>query len=201
METYWFRKHESWEYLRYLQSRGSLPWVCIGDYNAILNSDENQGRIPKPNHCMEEFWSVLLYCGLVDLRFQGNSFTWRNGRHGDDFVQERLDRACATIEWRELFPHSRVVNLQASYSDHDPIMLTTQVDVHAARRKKIPKRFEEKWASHSDCEVVIFEIWNGEISMGSPMYILFEKIKKCRMALVGWSRSMGNSKTKLDEKK
>ena len=70
-----------------------------------------------------------------------------------------------------------------------------------ARRKKIPKRFEEKWASHLDCEAVILESWNGEISMDSPMYRLFEKIKKCWMALVGGCRNMGNSKTKLDEKK
>ena len=74
---------------------------------------------------MEEFKSVLLYCGLVDHGYQGNNFTWRNGRHGAALVQERLDRACATIEWRELFPCSRVVHLQASYLDHDPIMLTT----------------------------------------------------------------------------
>ena len=37
--------------------------------------------------------------------------------------------------------------------------------------------------------------------MGSPMYKLFEKIKKSRMSLVEWSRQMGNSKTKLEEKK
>ena len=37
--------------------------------------------------------------------------------------------------------------------------------------------------------------------MGSPMYRLFEKIKKSRMSLVEWSRQMGNSNTKLEEKK
>ena len=36
--------------------------------------------------------------------------------------------------------------------------------------------------------------------MGSPMYHLFDKIKHCRMALVGWSRTLGNSKKKIEEK-
>ena len=37
--------------------------------------------------------------------------------------------------------------------------------------------------------------------MGSPMYRLFEKIKKRCMALVGWSRQLGCLKTKIEEKK
>ena len=77
---------------------------------------------------MEEFRSVLLQCGLSHLGFYGNIFTWRNGRPGEAFVQGRLDKACATIEWKPLSPRSKVTHLQASYSDHDPIMLTTSVD-------------------------------------------------------------------------
>ena len=35
---------------------------------------------------------------------------------------------------------------------------------------------------------------------GSPMYHLFDRIKKCRGALVAWSRTLGNSKDKLEQK-
>ena len=47
---------------------------------------------------MQQFRVALLHYGLVDLGFKGNLFTWTNGRTEDDFVQERLDRAYATID-------------------------------------------------------------------------------------------------------
>ena len=31
---------------------------------------------------------------------------------------ERLDRVCANMEWRDMFPHDKVSHLQVSYSDH-----------------------------------------------------------------------------------
>ena len=49
---------------------------------------------------MEAFRSTLLHYGLIDLGYRGNIFTWRNGRLGDAFDQERLDRAYATLDWR-----------------------------------------------------------------------------------------------------
>ena len=113
-----YRKHESWTLLRHLHTRHSLPWLCLGDFNEILSSVEKQGQILRLLHLMEEFQSVLLHCGLIDLGFNGNGFTWRNGRGGDAYVQERLDRACTTTEWRDIFPNSKLYHLQVAYSDH-----------------------------------------------------------------------------------
>ncbi|XP_075665634.1 uncharacterized protein LOC142635339 [Castanea sativa] len=149
------RKHESWGLLKHLHSRDIVPWVCIGDYNEILSSLEKQGHRLRHPRFMDEFRSALLHCGLVDIGYQGNIFTWRNHKQGEAFVQERLDRACATIVWRELFPQATVRHLQALYSDHDPILLTLQRETHNGRRKKFPKRFEERWATHPECESII----------------------------------------------
>ena len=82
-----YRKHESWSLLRHLHIRDSLPWLCLGDFKEILSSEVKQGRIPRSLCLMEEFRSVLLHCELIDLGFNGNMFTWRNGRWGDAFVQ------------------------------------------------------------------------------------------------------------------
>ena len=69
---------------------------------------EKQGQILRLLRLMEEFQSVLLHCALIDLGFNDNG---RNGRGGDAYVQERLDRACATIEWRDIFPNSKLYHL------------------------------------------------------------------------------------------
>ena len=101
------RKQESWRLLKHLRSRSLAPWFCCGDFNEILSSEEKQGGLPKPLKQMQVFRETLLHFELVDLGFSGNNFTWDNGRLGEDFVQERLDRACATLAWRDLFPHAK----------------------------------------------------------------------------------------------
>lgn len=63
------------------------------------------------------------------------------------------------------------------------------------------QRFEEKWVAHVDCEELIRTSWTETQPRGSPMYCLFEKIKKCRHDLVQWSRNaFGDTRTKLGAK-
>ena len=150
---------------------------------------------------MQAFRSALLHCNLTDLGYIGNTFTWNNGRHDDAYVQQQLDRACATVEWRELFPHCRVTHLQVSYSDHDPIFLTTNAPNNSIRRKRVPHRFKEKWAAHPESEWIIQQAWNRPTPHGSPMFTLFEKIKNCRTSLIGWAHfAFGNTRAKIEEK-
>lgn len=42
---------------------------------------------------------------------------------GVAFVEERLDRTVATMEWCEFFPQTKVSHLSISYSYYDPTML------------------------------------------------------------------------------
>ena len=104
-----------------------MPWVCIGDFNEILSSDEKSGGVPKQLGPMQEFQNTLLHCDLDDLGYHGYRYTWRNGRFGTGFVGERLDRACAKLRWRHLFPTAKVRHQTTSYFDHDPIIIETEL--------------------------------------------------------------------------
>ena len=152
------RNKETWALLWHLHSRASMPWVCIGDFNEILSSDEKSGGVPKPLGPMQDIWSTLLHCDLVDLGYQGYKYTWRNGRRVSMFVEERLDRACANSKWRDMFPTTKVRHLMASYSDHDPILLEIVFTQSRHRRRRI-QWFEEKWVSHGECEDQIRRLW------------------------------------------
>ncbi|XP_030940118.1 uncharacterized protein LOC115965051 [Quercus lobata] len=145
------QKSETWRLLRHLYSRLTLPWVCLGDFNEILSSEEKNGGQPKPLPPMLEFRRTLLFCGLIDLGYSGYRYTWRNGRDEEEFVEERLDRVCATVTWSELHPRVKVFHLTTTYFDHDPVLLDTPpVSAPTPRRQHKLHRFEEKWASHPE---------------------------------------------------
>lgn len=109
-----------------MHAQSSLPWVYMSDYNEVLQSIEKQGGLPKQLVPTLAFKETLLHCGLDDLGYQGYPFTWRNGRPGEAFVEERLDRVCANADWQALYPTTKVLHQQVLYSDHDPILLNTQ---------------------------------------------------------------------------
>ena len=141
--------------LHHLHSQLFLPWMSIGNYNEILSFEEKQGRISKAYAPMIAFRSTLLHCGLIDVGFHGNIFIRNNGRSGDAFIQERIDKACANGAWRELFLRSWVVHLSTSYLNHIPILLFIHMAREVGRRQIILHRFEEKWASHPKCGSII----------------------------------------------
>lgn len=102
------------------------------------------------------------------------------GCESDNFVQAHLDRACAILEWREHFPLTRVTHLQSSYSNHTPILVSTQNLNQPTRRKMISHRFEEEWVTCPTCEATTLEAWMGPTTEGSPMFQPFKKIKQYR---------------------
>ena len=49
------KRHESWTKLRQLKTRGSAPWLYVGDFNEITRQSEKQGGRPRPHHQMQLF--------------------------------------------------------------------------------------------------------------------------------------------------
>ena len=65
------QRQHSWNLLRRLHGMSSLPWLCVGDFNVVLESSEKEGGVPKSALAMSEFRSALDECGLQDLGFFG----------------------------------------------------------------------------------------------------------------------------------
>lgn len=92
---------------------------------------------------MDRFKEALEECGLSDLGFTGDPFTWRNNSHtSEQYIRERLDRAVADGNWRARFPAFKVTNRDPRHSDHRPVILETEWegDMVGAWRQPSPFR-------------------------------------------------------------
>lgn len=73
-------RYRSWDLLRDLQGRSSLPWVVGGDFNEILaDVEKSRGGARSPG-LMNAFREVFSDCGLSNLDFSGVPFTCSNNR-------------------------------------------------------------------------------------------------------------------------
>jgi hypothetical protein len=117
------KRGDSWILLKRLQQYDDMPWLVVGDFNEILEASEKMGRIERQWYQMEAFRQALSNCALQDMGFQGNRFTWWNGRNGDDCVYERLDRGVCSAAWNLLFPCTQVRHIPFANSDHDAILV------------------------------------------------------------------------------
>ena len=120
------QKYKSWKLLEYLKTFVEGPWLCFGDFNAILHSSEKQSIRQPHNSQINEFREALESCQLEELGYKEYPFTWTNKRPGDANTKLRLDRAMATKGWIEKFQFSNVVHLLPYASNHLLIAIQVQ---------------------------------------------------------------------------
>jgi len=134
-------------------------------------------------------------CGMVDLVYAGNPFTWSNRREGRHLIKQRFDRGVASTQSISLFPQFSICHLPATSSDHNPLILNTAMPLS---HLPIHFRFEEFWTKHPECFSVICSAWDSFVN-GSYAFILAKKLKSVKYALKIWnSLSFGNMQKKIN---
>ncbi|KAL9680173.1 hypothetical protein QQ045_018051 [Rhodiola kirilowii] len=164
----------------------------MGDFNEVMFSYEVKGRRERQAWQMNNFRSCLPNCGLTDLGYDGDRFTYSNRRRGDDEVSARLDRVVVNQAWRSLFPNAVVKHSIANSSDHTPIVL------FLSERAKVNKekifRFEPMWRRHRDFKDRVREFWKEQ----EGVYDFAEKLRRCMQSLNKWNWSaFGDVRKKL----
>jgi hypothetical protein len=136
-------------------------WLCIGDFNSILDQSKKLGGRPiaSSSHC--SFKSFIDRFGMINLGFARNPFTWCNNRQGLDSIKERLDRGVASPNWVHLHLEFSLLHLLALNSDHNPITLNTNNTSCFLPR---PFRFEEFWTKDTSCGHIIEVAWKKNCS-------------------------------------
>jgi hypothetical protein len=139
---------------------------------------------------MDKFRMAIEDCGLRDLGFVGDKFTWRNNSYNASrFVKERLDRALASRPWCSRFPSYKVVNGDPRHSDHIPVIVIIGEGEKINYRPHDGTnffRFEAKWLEEDDCENVVTNAWNKrELETDNG---LMDGLKKVAADLKEWDR-------------
>jgi hypothetical protein len=81
----WNHRHESWALLKHLKLFAPNPWLCVGDFNKIIDQSEKNGVALRKEGQMKQFREALEDCNVSDLDFIGSKYTWNNGRQDDGF--------------------------------------------------------------------------------------------------------------------
>jgi hypothetical protein len=91
------KRYESWGLLCHLSRLLPMLWLCMRDFNEIVNLSELKGSTTRARKQMEDFQHTFEDCQLCDLGFNGPKYTWNDGKEGVVFIKERLDRAVTNM--------------------------------------------------------------------------------------------------------
>nr|DAD23465.1 TPA_asm: hypothetical protein HUJ06_024928 [Nelumbo nucifera] len=81
-----------WDSIRVLAQGVCHPWIMGGDFNEITSITEKQGGHTQITRSMNMFNQLIEDCGLIDLGYHGQPYTWCNKRWRGNLIKERLDR-------------------------------------------------------------------------------------------------------------
>ncbi|MCI33103.1 endonuclease/exonuclease/phosphatase family protein, partial [Trifolium medium] len=97
-------KRQLWQTL--LMSKGGFgggAWCVLGDFNAVLHSDErrglNQHNPSSPPAEIAEFRDFVVNMDLTDIPVLGRKFTWF---HSNGITMSRIDRVLVSDDWLSL---------------------------------------------------------------------------------------------------
>ncbi|CAL9007242.1 unnamed protein product [Prunus brigantina] len=188
-------KNDFWSWIGNSLQPGSIPWMCIGDFNELIWEFEKKGGRAFNLNSRRYLQEFMNQKKLLDLGFQGQAFTWRGRRAEGVLIQERLDRGLINYRWQEAWPCSVAIHLPAVGSDHCPILILTE-----GRQEKVtrPFKFEAYWVTDPECREVIHRSWNMHNGGGS-VSCWNKKQRRCRYDLRKWSRGkFSNARLKID---
>ncbi|KAH0717174.1 hypothetical protein KY285_013205 [Solanum tuberosum] len=172
------------------------PWCTIGDFNVITSTEEKKGGVPYNMNKSLEFISVIEACGLVDLGYSGQHFTWCNQRAEQARVWKRLDKAMVNDKWLEIMPQTNISHLPSVGSDHTPLLMEMTVNDNQGIKYF---KFLQCWVDNDSFMDTVTSYWNKEVH-GNPMWRWNQKMKKLTTTISAWSKKeFGDIYSKVKE--
>ncbi|XP_031108695.1 uncharacterized protein LOC116013186 [Ipomoea triloba] len=99
----------------------------------------------------------------------GNRFTWEKCRGTDAWVEERLDRVVANLDWTDLYSEASVLNILTATSNHCATFLNPVLN--RLRASKRTFKFESAWLSEEGCKNIVDSSWQQSVSLHFQQHI------------------------------
>jgi hypothetical protein len=128
--------------LKFIKSSSPLPWVCIGDFNEVLHRSEYVGVQERSAAHVAAFQEMVDVCGLTDICFSGQCWTFEKKASGGSYCRVRLDRALVSY-------------------DHRPILLTWR-RADNVQKKRHHFTYEVTWEAHKAFTSSLAESWQQD---------------------------------------
>lgn len=175
-------RRSAWCQFSSLNSDPSTPWLCLGDFNEILVHNEFKGNGFRADWQIWAFRETLDSCGLSDMGYVGNWYTWQRLLNHPYTQRARLDRCVYNQSWRNTFGFNNIAHVSTIFSDHSllSIQINTHNPIHSSWSRRKPFRFEAYWVKASDCEKIVQDCWTTSLDS------LPDKLNNCALGLLSW---------------
>lgn len=119
-------------------SHMTVRFIIGGNFNILHHCGEKNKCFIRTRH-IDRFNSVINSSNLREIFMSGGLYTWTNKQSHPTL--EKLDRILMSPDWKDLYPLVTIQGLVRIVSDHNPLLLCSDVNV-VKSPKKNTFRFE-----------------------------------------------------------
>jgi len=185
-------RYRSWDCLRTLNDRSSLPWLCVGNFNEVPHASEQIGGVGRSERQMEGFRDAVSVCGFQDLGFIGLPYTWDNRQEGANNIKVRLDRGLANDSFLNLYREVKVWHVQTATLDHCALAVECLERSHHQRRRKRNFRYKNMWQRDPSYMLTVRNIWRSQAG-GGDLALLQTRLRGMQQAPSRWDSEVFGS--------
>ncbi|GKA65309.1 RNA-directed DNA polymerase, eukaryota, reverse transcriptase zinc-binding domain protein [Tanacetum coccineum] len=155
----------------------SKPWVMMGDFNAILYSEDHSKGFANVYQGIREFRSCVQQLDMDDLARNGLFYTWvQKSKNPENGIIKKLDRVMGNSEFLDIFGACYANFLPYVTSDYCPALLV--IPCSATKRKR-SFRFMNYLTDKKEFHQVVKDNWNVPV-YGFAMFIFAKRLKNMK---------------------
>ncbi|XP_070022230.1 uncharacterized protein [Nicotiana sylvestris] len=144
-----------WGTLKELAQGINMPWLIVGDFNAVLYPQDKLFGNPVQYVEIKDFTDYIHDLLLNEVKWPGDYYTWTNEQQSSDRICSRLDKAFGNHEWMMRWGYKVMEYDVPLISDHAPVFFSLKIN---QSNVKVPFKIFNSWAEHNNL-VIVEKIW------------------------------------------